>query len=155
MNSSPNVYGKNRMTVLPPVILFSFLFLFLCTWFIRICPLIVFDGDDWTYIAASRSALPLIRAWNPSRILPELLMPLCGSFAAFVLCPILGDYLLSVTVSAALFVSAFILLYLISFYLLLRKLGHSVLSSCAWSVLFFILHYLIFRGAPSDNSFNL
>ena len=51
-------------------------FAFFYIWFSRIHPLVVYDGDDWSYIAFARRATPVWGAWNPAKVFPEVLMPL-------------------------------------------------------------------------------
>jgi hypothetical protein len=60
-------------------------FVFMFVFFYNIHPLVILDADDWTYVSYSRMALPSARYWNPSRILPELLMSGCSNFAVFAL----------------------------------------------------------------------
>lgn len=127
-------------------------FIFLLIWFTRIHPLSVLDGDDWTYISYSRTALPLWKDWNPSRVLPEVLMPLCSSIAAYALHPLLDDYLLSLTVMHGFVVAGFILMYLVCFGQMLKRLfSLSSLRTVYASALFLILHFLIFRKYDSTN----
>ena len=80
---------------------FSFLFVF----FTQVHPLVIYDGDDWRYIAYTRQALPSWNEWNPSRVFAECFQPLMGYFAAYVLTPILGDYLHAQTAAVALLLS--------------------------------------------------
>lgn len=48
---------------------------FLFVWFTQIHPLVVYDADDWTYLAYVRSATPIWGDWNPAKVFPETVMP--------------------------------------------------------------------------------
>ena len=129
---------------------FGFLFI----WFSRIHPLVAYDGDDWLYLSYARKAIPLWKDWNPSRVLPEVLMPLCGAVAAFVVTPLTGDYIRSVTLVSALVVSGSIVVYLRCFARLMeRRFSLSGFSSILLSMLFLALHFLVMRCEDSDNNY--
>lgn len=83
-------------------------FVFMFVFFYNIHPLVILDADDWTYVSYSRMALPSARYWNPSRILPELLMSGCSNFAVFALLPLMHDYIRALSLVYALVLSLFI-----------------------------------------------
>lgn len=129
---------------------FGFLFI----WFSRIYPLVPYDGDDWQYLSYVRKAIPLWKDWNPSRVLPEVLMPLCGAVAAFVVTPLTGDYIRSVTLVSALVVSGSIVVYLRCFARLMeRRFSMSGPSAILLSMLFLVLHFLVMRFQDSYNNY--
>lgn len=142
---------KKNFIIFLTIGFFLSVLIFMFVWFTNIHPLIVFDADDWTYIGSTRSAVPLWETWNPARILPEVLMPLCGSIAGFVVYPITGDYIFSVTITAAIVVSCFILVYLIAFYILLKKNEMKQITAFCVSLFFLIFHFLVFRGNAENN----
>ncbi len=118
--------------------------------FERAHPLVILDADDWTYISQSRTALPSTRFWNPARILPELLMPY-GAGLGVLLFGRLG-YIQAITAMNGLILSLFITAYVLEFYLLLRRrLGLRAEGAALLSLLFLLLHFLIFRSAPTGN----
>ena len=84
-------------------------------WFARVKPLVPYDGDDWLYLSYARKAVPLWGDWNPARVLPEVLMPLCGAVAAYVVMPLTGDYIGSITIVSAVVVSGFLTAYVYFF----------------------------------------
>ena len=130
----------------------SFGFLFI--WFSRIYPLVAYDGDDWQYLSYVRKAIPLWQNWNPSRVLPEVLMPLCGAVAAFVVTPLTGDYIRSVTLVSALVVSGSIVVYLHCFARLMeRRFSLSGASAVLLSMLFLVLHFLVMCFQDSYNNY--
>lgn len=75
---------------------------FLLVWFTQIHPLVVYDADDWTYLAYVRSATPIWGDWNPAEVFPETVMPFFSTVAVYTLMPLLGDYILAQTVMHAL-----------------------------------------------------
>ena len=128
------------------------LFLFLFLFFTQMHPLQIFNGDDWTYIARFRDALPDVRQWNPTRLLPETLMPLCGSIGAFLVTPMTGDYLSSLSLVCALVVCLFITAYVVVYYWAIQKLfamEKPIALLC--SFLFFVAHFLVFRSKSENN----
>lgn len=77
--------------------IFAGLLFFFC----RCCPLILYDADDWIYIAYKRIPLPIWGGWNPSRVFPETFMPLAGRISAKLVFPLIGDYVLAVMLVSA------------------------------------------------------
>ena len=134
--------------------LFSFgVFAFFVAFYVFVHPAVLLDADDWTYISCSRAALPSTKFFNPCRILPEVLMPLCGDLAAWVLEPLTGSYMRSVTVMCALFISAFTALYAHEFLgLLRRKFSASAFSACLLTAVFLTLHFLVLRSQQEYNT---
>lgn len=88
------------------------LFLLLVLFFTKITPLVVFDSDDWLYVSYRRMPVPIWGHWNPSRVLPELLMPFVSSLGALVLYPLTGDYMGALTLVFAVTVSLVIVVYI-------------------------------------------
>lgn len=110
----------------------------------QVKPIMVCDPDDWTYISSIRYAIPLWKDWNPSKVLPETLMGLCGYFSAYVKHPIIGDYILSFTYVYAFVVSLFIGIYIIAILLFIRKIFDATIQcSLACSLIAYFLHFLL------------
>lgn len=59
------------------------------------------NGDDWAFLAHPRSMVPQWGAWNPSRVLPEVFLPLLGLVAAYVVTPLVGNYIEAVQLTAS------------------------------------------------------
>lgn len=132
------------------------IFMFAFIWFSSIKPFVVYDADDWTYIGYVRKAMPIWGDWNPARVLPEVLMALCGTVASIVVAPLTGDWLFSVTLVCAFAVSCFITMYISSFMkMLIRLYDMDLFPAMAASVLFLSLHFLIFRISPTGNNYLL
>lgn len=129
------------------------LFLFLLVYFTQISPLQPFDADDWRYIGGMRIPFPIWGAWNPARVLPELLMPLGGYLGAFIIYPLSGNYLWSLTFAEAIIVSAFIVLTVFLFYkLMVKRFKYSKLFAIAAELFFFLSFFLIFKH-PTQPSY--
>ncbi|WP_294157964.1 hypothetical protein [uncultured Selenomonas sp.] len=132
---------------------FAFLFLFLFLFFTQIHPLVVFDSDDWMYISFARKPVPSIHEWNPTRIFAECFQPLTGYFAAYVVTPIVGDYLHALTYTAGLFLSLMITGYIYLFYQLMRKgEEHGRFRAMGVTMVFFALHFYLLRSQTYDNA---
>lgn len=78
-------------------------------------PLYVYDTDDWFYISRIRTGVPIISAWNPNRVLPEVLMPLAAELGIDFIMPLTGDYLGSIAISCAIILCLFITIYSVLF----------------------------------------
>lgn len=85
----------------------------LLCFFIKIHPLYIYDTDDWTYISYSRPAWPTVKQWNPTKILPEILMPLSAELGVRFIYPFTGDYIGSMAVTFGIVLVVFIMGYLV------------------------------------------
>lgn len=145
---------KKIKVTTPELIWYLLVFGFFLVWFTKIHPLTVFDVDDWAYIHYPRRAVPLPTYWNPSRILPEILMPFCGSLAAHLVYPLIGDYLRAMTLTHGFVISLFLTLYIYSFTCMMRRLFHlSTAGTLLSSSLFLIAHFVIFRTGVAGNTY--
>ncbi len=134
------------------LLFFLGVFLSLCFFYTAAHPLVLIDLDDWAYFSYSRLALPFPNFWNPSRVLPEVLMPACGTAAALLSSLLLHDYVKAQVLVVAWVLSFFITVYVWAFCRLLRRrfsLGCGV--SLLLGLVFLLLHFLIFRTADSGN----
>lgn len=129
------------------LLVFCFLFIF----FTQIHPLVIFDCDDWRYIFFVRDPFPKLHEWNPTRIFPECFMPLTGYFSAYVLMPLVGDYLHAVTYVVALELGLLITGYLYLFYRLVSGEDGGRLRAICGTTVFFALHFLILKTQAYDN----
>lgn len=136
----------------PITITTSILFLFFLVFFTTVQPLVVFDGDDWGNLAMERIPIPKITGFNPIKILPETLYPVIGYIAAYVLYPIIGNYLFSITLISALTVSLFAALLAAAFMAFCRRtLALSAFESALCGILFISFHFLFFRSSRESN----
>lgn len=137
-----------RKFLIIQVLLFLSLVIFTC----KIFPLVPFDGDDWRYIGSMRLSIPQWGTWNPTRVLPEILMPLSGYIAAYIVYPLCGHYVFSITLVCSLIYSIFILSMLIAFYHLMRKrIKASVNVSIVSEIFLFISLFLLFKHVNSPS----
>lgn len=147
--------GKSKIHNLPfYLLLWIVCFVFLFIFFSQVHQIGIFDADDWTYISYARDALPNAKAWNPTRVFPEIFMPAVGALAAFVITPLTGDYLNAMTLTYAFTFSAFISFYVLSFAWMIK---HSFCigkwSTTMLTLLFVTAHFWIFRSNYDNNSY--
>lgn len=84
-------------------------------------PLYIYDVDDWTYVSSPRLAVPQPFMWNPTRILPEIMMPFFAQIGVSCIYPFLQDYIQSLAVAFAVALSGMIVFYLAGMDYLLQK----------------------------------
>lgn len=131
-----------------PILIFILSFIY----FAVITPTIPFDGDDWRYIGTTRLPIPLWGVWNPTKVLPETLMPLCGYIAAFIIYPLSGNYIGAITISLALVISLFVTGMFYCFYLFARRrLGLTWKEALLSQVFFFLSFFLIFKRISQES----
>lgn len=132
---------KFSVELVTGTLIFAAMFVF----FSQVHPIVLFDGDDWNVISDARVGLPKWGGWNPIKVLPETLFPICGYFAAYVVMPIVGDYLTAFTICAALTVAIFIAVYVTLFILFVEKvLRLDRLSANFFGAIFLLLHFAVF-----------
>ena len=130
------------------------IFLGFFIFFAEVHPIIPFDADDWINMSFNRKAVPSLNYWNPTKVFPECFQPLVGLFAAYVVSPLVGDYLNALVYSHAITVSLFIILYLISLQKLLKSIfAFHNLTCYAIIIIFILFHFLILRTSRTDNDY--
>lgn len=134
---------KRRIKIpLCQLVLFLLIFIF----FTRISPLVPFDADDWLFNGTMRGPYPLWGAFNPTRVLPEILDPLGGSIAGFVVYPFTKDYVGAITIVQSFVASIFVVGMFYGFFLLLkRKFKYSENVALVSEAIFFLSFFLIFK----------
>ena len=118
-------------------------------------PQLILDYDDWNYVSYARLPIPWPTFWNPSRVLPECLMPLIGYLGALVyhVFPKLG-YIGAESLCFSAVLSGVETLYLCMFSRLIRKkYGMDLLRAGLTAAFFFLLHFLIFRTEQKNNMY--
>ena len=144
--------SKDRRWDAPVFFFFLALFVGLAVFFTAAHPLPLLDTDDWAYFCGARLALPIPRFWNPGRVLPETLMPLCGLVAGALYRLVWHDYIRCQVLVVGLVYSLFILLYLYAFFRFLRRrMALPRWQSALLTLLFLTVHFLIFRTAETGN----
>ena len=141
----------NRITSTTTLFLLT-VFVGFFVFFYVIHPLYPIDPDDFQFLSDFRVALPQPYLWNPTRVLPEILSPLCGYIAAYVIYPLTGNYYDSFAVVNALVVSAFITIYA-NFFIELMKIKYrrTDVDAVILAFLFILLHFTALRVYPSGN----
>lgn len=129
------------------ILYFAVVFLGLFIFFTQVHGLMPYDGDDWVNLSKMRAAIPKWHGFNPVKVLPEDLFPIVGYIAAYVVTPLLHDYVLSISyVSSALF-SGLITVYVYLFYrILVNRLELPRYQAVSVSFLFLLFHFFIFKG---------
>lgn len=129
-------------------IYFIVLLVFLFAFFYIAHPLIIYDSDDWSYIYLNRNAIPLPFSWNPSKVLPETLMPLSAFLGAYLIYPIMGDYIYSLALLFAIvFISILMVYFWYAYKLIIKKTGVSKSVALWLLTIFVILHFLAYRSS--------
>lgn len=95
------------------VLWYSFLIVLL--FFTVVHPLYIYDMDDWTYVIQTRKEIPLWKNWNPTRVLPETLMPLTAEIGIRLFMSFDGDYILSMGIAFAIVLSVCYFVYFFCF----------------------------------------
>lgn len=149
MNNIKSRTGRQRVLYIAAFfMIFAGLFIF----FVVVHPLIIYDTDDWIYIAHTRQALPLWEEWNPTRILPETLMPFCADLGVDIIFPFTGDYIGSLALSFAVILCVFIIAYFYFFVKLLRsKLNLNLQKELSVLFVLALFHFLIYNSQPKGN----
>ena len=130
------------------------IFVFMFIWFAQVHPLAVLDADDWGHISFARNALPDLNEWNPAKLFPEILMSFVCTVAAYTVYPITGDYVGAISIMSALVTSGFITLYVYCFGKFIRRtFEFENIEYIYVEILFFILHFLIFRHGDTGNTY--
>ena len=118
--------------------------LILILFFTKTCPLVPYDADDWIHLGQMRIPLPIWNGWNPSKVLPEVLMPMCGYIGAYVIYPLVGDYIFSITIAAAIILVFHIVMLCLCVMMLVHKRFHfSINLSLVFKILFLIFTFFI------------
>ena len=135
---------------------FCLVFFSFATLYTKISPLVIYNMDDWTFLSFSRSALPAWGSGNPSRILPEILMPFITQISACVIYPWTGRFVHSIETGMALFISIAVTAYAYFFFrLVIKRYKVSCYMGLALAFLFLVLHFLVFRTKNEGNDYLL
>lgn len=131
------------------MLLLSSVFFFFVIFFYKIHPLVIFDTDDWTYSYFQRNMALEWRGWNPSRVLPEVLMPLVTLAGNFVFGLFIPDHFRAISMGYAVTLSLFITVMCYFLYRLLEKSNGKLVLL----LYFLICHFWIYRILPHENQY--
>lgn len=140
---------KKRSVSLYFVVFSILVFVGMTLFFTVINPLVVYDADDWLYIAQLRKPIPMLHAWNPTRVFPEVAMPAVSYCGALVINPIINNYCRSLTLAHGLFAGVIFTIYFVQFVVLFYKRRFAnIKTSLAYGCLFILLHFIshIYKG---------
>lgn len=138
------------------LIFVSSVFLFFLLFYTLFHPAIITTPDDWLYISYTRNAIPILPKHNPTRVLPEILMPVVSNISTQLLMPLGVGFEMSIATGMAVVISAMLALYTWAFVFVLRKKLEVNERTSLWIVAFFLLfHFLAFRTRVVDNSYLL
>ena len=127
-------------------VVMGLIFVVMLVFYINVHPIVPFDTDDWLYMAYVRSPFPSWRAWNPTRIFPEVFMPFCTEIASSLVMPFNQDFVESVVIVNGVLVSTLITVYAYLFHRCIRKrFSLSDGISLCLTVLFLLCHFVLFR----------
>lgn len=129
---------------------FGLIFLSIVIFFTTAHPLVPYDGDDWLNLSILRKAVPMTGAYNPIKVLPETLFPLSGLVAAYVVYPLVGDYISAISLTSALVMAGLISLYMYLFFKLVERwFSLSDYANMMVTALFFLFHFALFYEKSS------
>lgn len=138
----------NKKEIMFFIIIFVVMFYF----FNNLHPVLICDTDDWQYIAFSRHAWPKWGDWNPTRVLPEVLMGAVSLFGSKVIYPLLGNFTIAMSLSFAIVIAFIITIYVYFFYSFIKDKYNLDSIFCIFlSSLFLVLHFVVFRRFESNN----
>ena len=109
-------------------------------------PLILFNADDWYYASYWRRPLPIIGGYNAIKVFPETFMPLVSEFGAFVIFPLVKDYIQSMALAYAFVLVLFIIAFLFLLEKLLDHFTNNNMLSKSVSFLTLIFGFLIYKN---------
>lgn len=136
------------------LLFFGFVFIFFVSFYTLFHPAVPTTPDDWYYITYTRDAIPLLPKNNPTRVLPETLMPLISNISTQILMPIGIGFEMSLAIGASLVLALMITIYAYTFFLVLRRCFTLNEGSSLWITAFFLLfHFLSFRNVNVNNPY--
>ena len=147
---------ENKKHLWGRLIFFAGIFATFLVFYTKVVPIVIYNLDDWVGLAVRRDIFPIWRGWNPSRILPELMMPLTAQLSVYLIYPVTGRFLYSVEIGLSVAVSAAVTVYAFSFFrLVVRKYHASELLGMAYTILSLMLHFVVFRTQSEGNDYLL
>lgn len=145
--------NKDRLET-KKILYFAFaVFVIMFVFYTQQHPLVLFDTDDWAGFSGARYAVPSLNYFNPTRILPEIAMPVCAYLAVYFVAPFHG-FIDSIMLVTAFILCLVIVVYLIAIlYFFKNEFALSSTQSIIISLFYFMFHFLMFRSMESGNTF--
>ena len=122
------------------------LFAGLCIFFFKIDPVTVFDTDDWSILTNFRKHrfLPGKDEWNPSRVMPEIMMPFAGFVGRVLFIRARGFYDAAV-MGMGLVLAAFITAYVaLTARMIGKKFGIGIAGEILIELFVLFVHFIAF-----------
>lgn len=135
---------------------FAAVFATFLVFYTQVVPIVIYNLDDVVGLTVRRGIFPIWRGWNPSRVLPETMMPLTAQLSVHLIYPLTGQFLRSIEWGLSIAVSVAVTVYAFCFFwLFVRKYHASELLGMALTILFLMLHFVIFRTQSEGNDYLL
>ena len=128
------------------------LFAFMLYLYVRVMPVVAWNGDDWKYLSQFRDMFPSLTRGNPARILPELLHPLAG-WGTALLYAFCGDYVQALVWSHALLIATGVTALGLALYLFLRKVLRDAPLALFAVVFIMALSFSLFKSQKTGSLF--
>ncbi len=143
---------KTKKNKFIEIIFFIIIFLFFFIFFSKVHPIILFDTDDWYNSIFTRSAIPIIGEWNPTKILPEILMPFVVTYGNYFMSLFSNNFIYNIIYVNSFVISIFITIYISLFYKIIKKRNEDhLVANILITIIFVIFHFLIFRSRKEDS----
>lgn len=138
--------------ILISIIVFGWIFLY----YAIVNPVIPYHFDDWRYFGFFESdPIPRLGRWNITRILPEYLLPLTGYLTAFIIYPLVGDYLASAGIALAILMALALTAFFIAVYRLFHVLCDNSALCTFVSSMMMLLCFAIFKHSPGAENVHM
>lgn len=140
---------------------FLFVSIGIFLFFYRVHPVVPYVYDDFAVLTGFGriTGLPFVpsnpSAITPTRITPDILGILSGYLGAFVLKPIVGNYLLAIVCSTAVFLTAFITLLFAGLYRVFILAFHGNRHRCVLGLTFFLAFSFMFMKSEASGNYYL
>lgn len=142
--------NKNKYIYIISICIFFFFYYF----YTHSVPLVFGNGDDWNYLSYTRSFFHIIGEHNPTKIFTESLMSINADIATSIIMPFTNDFCQSITIINAITLSLCITFLFLGTNIFLRRIiGLNIIPSIFLSIIFLLLHFIIFRSQESQNDF--
>lgn len=140
---------KSR-TAICRYLFFAAVFISCLIFYIHVSPMVIYNMDDWYFTYYTRKPWPVWGGWNPTRVLPELLMPFTARLSVWMINPIMGNFVRSVELGMSIMLSLIVTAYAFFFFQMTGK-KTTEHRAMLLTVLFLVLHLLVFRTKSKQN----
>lgn len=139
------------------VVLFLVCVLVFYIFFRYVHPVVPWDGDDWTTLGSkvvrAKTPYPVIGNFESERMFCSLIGTFCGYLAAFVIYPILGDYVLSIVAVNAFVLALTITISLIGVYYLINRVTKGNLGVILLGLGLYLLFAFVFLKTREGSAY--